>query len=44
MRIQEFVITGDAAGPYGITIGPDRAVWVTCTHSGEIGRLVRMLP
>ncbi|TDC74726.1 virginiamycin B lyase family protein, partial [Streptomyces hainanensis] len=27
------------AGPYGITFGPDGALWFTLVHAGEIGRL-----
>jgi streptogramin lyase len=27
------------AGPYGITAGPDGALWFTLVHHGQIGRL-----
>ena len=29
-----------ASRPYGITTGPDGALWFTLVHSGQIGRLV----
>lgn len=27
------------AGPYGIAVGPDGALWITLIHSGAIARL-----
>ncbi|TDC13306.1 virginiamycin B lyase, partial [Streptomyces sp. 8K308] len=32
-------VSEPAAGPYGITVGPDGAVWFTLVHAGELGRL-----
>ena len=32
-------LTDTGAGPYGITTGSDRALWLTLAHSGEIARL-----
>ncbi|NGO69231.1 virginiamycin B lyase family protein [Streptomyces boncukensis] len=38
--MREFPVGGTAAGPYGVTTGPDGALWVTLVHSGEIARVV----
>ena len=32
-------VGGADAGPYGLTAGPDGALWVTLIHSGEIARV-----
>ncbi|WP_425336428.1 virginiamycin B lyase family protein, partial [Streptomyces afghaniensis] len=37
--VQEFAVADRDAGPYGITAGPDGALWLTFVHSGRIGRL-----
>ncbi len=35
--IAEFRVSGSDAGPYGITCGPDGALWFTMVHDGRIG-------
>ncbi|MYR21015.1 virginiamycin B lyase, partial [Streptomyces sp. SID6137] len=37
--VAEFPVSGREAGPYGITCGPDGALWFTLVHHGRIGRL-----
>lgn len=37
--IREFPVADAHAGPYGITTGPDGALWLTLIHSGQIARL-----
>ena len=37
--IAEFRVSGSDAGPYGITCGPDSALWFTMVHRGRIGRI-----
>src|SRR3569833_2608242 len=37
--IREFSVADAKAGPYGITAGPEGALWLTLVHSGEIARL-----
>ena len=32
--VQEISVTDTGAGPYGITTGSDRALWLTLAHSG----------
>ena len=39
VSVAEFVVSGDGAGPYGITAGPDGALWFTLVHAGRIGLL-----
>src|SRR5215470_10970832 len=38
-RVIELPAGGPDVGPYGITAGPDGALWLTLVHSGEIARL-----
>jgi virginiamycin B lyase len=37
--IREIPVADKGAGPYGITAGPDGALWLTFAHSGQIARL-----
>ncbi len=37
--VREFSVADAKAGPYGITTGPDDALWLTLAHSGEVARL-----
>ncbi|MGO4419948.1 virginiamycin B lyase, partial [Streptomyces sp. MCAF7] len=37
--LTEIVVADKEAGPYGITTGPDGALWITFVHSGRIARL-----
>lgn len=39
MAVSEMSIADEGAGPYGITAGPDGALWLTFAHSGRIARL-----
>ena len=42
MIIMDVTIHGAAlahAGPYGIAVGPDDAIWLTLVHSGQVARL-----
>jgi virginiamycin B lyase len=39
MTLEEVRIAERTSGPYGITAGPDSALWLTMVHSGQIGRL-----
>lgn len=39
VAIAEFSVSGPEAGPYGITAGPDGALWFTMVHHGRIGRI-----
>jgi virginiamycin B lyase len=32
-------VASDGAGPYGVTTGPDGALWLTLVHSGQISRI-----
>src|SRR5687767_941392 len=38
--ISEVPVADQEAGPYGATTGPDRALWFTLVHSGNIARLM----
>ncbi|EME97651.1 hydrolase [Streptomyces mobaraensis NBRC 13819 = DSM 40847] len=38
-RLRVFPVTEPASGPYGITPGPDGALWCTLVHTGRIARL-----
>jgi virginiamycin B lyase len=40
VRIDEHRVCGPDDGPYGLTTGPDGALWVTLVHSGRLARLV----
>src|SRR5688572_30805506 len=35
---EEFVVSDEAAGPYGMVAGADGAVWFTLAGAGKIGR------
>ena len=37
--MREIRVTNQDAGPYGISTGPDAALWLTLVHAGRIGRL-----
>ncbi|AXE89588.1 Virginiamycin B lyase [Streptomyces sp. Go-475] len=37
--VQEFAVADRDAGTYGITTGPDGALWLTFVHGGRIRRL-----
>lgn len=37
--ITEYPAGEPGSGPYGITAGPDNAVWFTQVHHGQIGRM-----
>ena len=39
VAIAEFSVSDREAGPYGITAGPDGALWFTMVHHGRIGRI-----
>ncbi|MBE1485185.1 virginiamycin B lyase family protein [Plantactinospora soyae] len=39
LSIQEIPVSESDAGPYGITAGPDGALWSTLVHAGKIVRL-----
>lgn len=39
VSIEELPVSGRDAGPYGITTGPDGALWFTMVHHGRIGRM-----
>ncbi|GAA3502831.1 hypothetical protein GCM10019016_099400 [Streptomyces prasinosporus] len=36
---REIRVADEGAGPYGITAGPDGALWLTLVHRGRIARL-----
>ena len=38
MPVTELPVAEGGAGPYGITTGPDGALWFTQVHAGRIGR------
>lgn len=38
VMIAGFVVSDDAAGPYGVAAGADGAVWFTLAGIGKIGR------
>lgn len=37
--ITEFTVSDSEAGPYGITVGADGALWFTMVHHGRIDRI-----
>jgi hypothetical protein len=37
--IREIPVADQGSGPYHITTGPDRALWLTLIHSGQVARL-----
>ncbi|MBF9131421.1 ATP-binding cassette domain-containing protein [Plantactinospora sp. S1510] len=39
LSIQEIPVSGPDAGPYGVAVGPDGALWSTLVHAGKIIRL-----
>jgi len=39
MSVVEYRVSEPDAGPYGLTAGPDGAVWFTEVHRGRIARL-----
>ena len=39
VEIREISLVEPGAGPYGITAGPDGALWLTLAHAGGIARL-----
>ena len=39
LLIREFPIFDERSGPYGITTGPDGALWITLVNAGAIARL-----
>jgi len=36
--IEEYHVANAGAGPYGITTGPDGALWFSLIHAGHIAR------
>ena len=37
--ISEIPLGDRGSGPYHLTLGPDRALWLTLIHSGQVARL-----
>ena len=38
-HIREFPVADATAGPYGITAGPDGALWITLARGARVARL-----
>lgn len=39
IKINEYKLPMDKSGPYGITVGPDGAMWFTESRGNKIGRI-----